>query len=280
MASVLFLGVAPQAYGADSCAIFTSGAQTHGGGSVSIQGGAQVRDGGTSLATTSISDNGNNLSCNTADCTASGTAATSLTFSYPSGINYNQGTVSGSGGSQSTSATHLSSVNISNFTLTFTGDGATRYIQNFTASGTTTINFAPGDYYIQGAFTVADNVTINLTGSGMVRIFTEQTATFAGASNLSSITPARFFVWAKNTIDIQSNATVRGFFYAAEQNANVGNNATVYGGVAGKTSANLQSGATIFTQNSTTLDIADGCAGGGGAPGAGGGGGGMCNFQC
>ncbi len=274
--ALFVVSYSPSGYAADSCNLFTNGAQTHGAGSsFTIQSGAQVLNGGTSIKTGSISDNGANLSCGTADCVATGTPASPLTYSFPTGISYTNNLSISSGGSASVSQGNYSNITVgTNATVTFSTSGGTYHIQNLSIGDGATLNMAPGSYYIKGEFSLPNNGKLYTTGtSGLVRIFTEQTARFMGSAQMPGATDAkRLFVWANNTIDFQTTTTgsnaIRAFLYAHTQNAQLGNNAVLYGGIAGSTAINTQSNVKIYTIDSTGLDISAGCSGGSGGASA------------
>lgn len=247
----------------DSCNIFTSGAQSHSSsGSITIQSGATINNGGTSLQTPSLTDNGNNLSCGTADCMASGTYIDALTFSYPS-VSYGSNTIS-TGSSTVTSADgSWSSVTIgSGGSLEFTTVGGSYYIETLSLSENGTLILAPGDYYIKNGTVIPSNASIQVSGSsGTARIFISQWARVDIADFSGVSAPDRLFIWVDAHLTISVNAVTKGFFYA-NNIVGISGGVTLEGGVAAGGQITFNANSTVNYSDSSGLDMTNLCLGG------------------
>ena len=230
---------------ADSCNLFTSGAQSPGAsGGLNIGGGATITGGATELQFVSITDNGANLSCGTVDCTATGSPSEASTFTYPT-INYGSNNLSVSSGTLTSSDGTWNNVTVgTGATLEFTTVGGTYEMANLQINGTGTLKLAPGDYYVQNGINLNSGAAIEVT-SGTARIFTSGTINWNSGTNLTGITtPESLFVWAASGMNLQTGAALNGYYYSPNS-VYLSSNTVVTGAVAGGNQVQLSNNSGI-----------------------------------
>ncbi|MCK6686049.1 MAG: Ig-like domain-containing protein, partial [Thermoanaerobaculia bacterium] len=104
--------------------------------------------------------------------------------------------------------------------------------RNLTLSSGQSLPLQPGTYYL-------NNVNINsnatLTVSGLVKILVTGSFNLDSAANAGGLAP-NLRVWVKSTssVNINSNAQMRGYVYAPNATVNVNSNATLTGGIFAK----------------------------------------------
>lgn len=139
-------------------------------------------------------------------------------------------------------------------TLTFTGSNGVYLIENLVLNENTTIAMAPGDYYID-AFNMTKDSTIELTGSGTVRVFVNSAniqrnarINSAGSKDLVFISYGNLSIDSTN----DSNSRIKGVFYAVGS-ITLGDSKELDGAITAA-NVNLGSGGTTNYDNNYVVE--------------------------
>ncbi len=195
--------------------VFTDGAGSFASdGQIEFARDTMIIDGSGTLDFSQIIDNTSGTSCDTQACMTSGAVTESLnlpTFNYSNG----SGRIFVSGnGSASVSAGNFHTVEIGrNSTLTFTTNNGTYIIDQLTVDRESTINFPPGDYWIR-EFNLDRDITINVTGTGTARIFSESIQVDRDTLINDTGDPSKLVMVAYGNVDFDRNITMSGYIYS------------------------------------------------------------------
>lgn len=249
---VLFswVGLAASAHSAACDAIFTNGAQTHSAaGEIRLAYQAQILNGGTALVSPKVTDRSRWDSCGTAKCVASSSFAdpviVPISTSPPSDGNIKlgyQATASYPQGSYGTVSLAGES------TLTFTTSGGTYYARGITTRYRSKIVFSSGDYYIDGDLFFDNEVQLQRSGTGTIRLFVNGSVEFDYLAGTSGIAPEDLLIYAKNDIIFDQDNVVSGYFYSEQGNVDIGYRATITGGVSAAQTVDVGQAAVINYQ--------------------------------
>lgn len=243
---------------AQTCAnIFASGAQSHSAsGFLELGFNARIQNSGTSLKVPQLLDNAGGNSCVTAKCTATGTFNSQVNYAIPAG-NGSDGAINVA---QQTTATRAAgqytTVNIqSDATLTFSASGGKYYMSSLTSGFNSKINFAPGDYYINGNMTIGNQNAISITGNQPVRIFVNGQVTVGFQIPFNNSNPGNLLIYAKNSITIDQNVKFPGYLYSQTGDITIKFLSEVTGGVSAAGRITLTESRIIYNNAANTSDF-------------------------
>lgn len=243
---------------AQTCAnIFASGAQSHSAsGVLDLKFNARIQNSGTSLKVPQLLDNAGGNSCVTAKCTATGTFNSPVNYAIPSG-NGSNGAINVA---QQTTATRAAgqytTVNIQqDATLTFSTSGGKYYMSSLTSGFNSKINFAPGDYYINGNLTIGNQNTISVTGTQPVRIFVNGQVTVGFQVVFNNSNPGNLVIYAKNSITLDQNVKYAGYLYSQTGDVTINFLSEVTGGVSAAGRITLTESKIIYSNAANTSDF-------------------------
>jgi MSHA biogenesis protein MshQ len=243
---------------AQTCgSLFSSGAQAHSAnGVVEIGFNARILNGGTSLKVPQLIDNTGGNSCGTGKCTATGT------FNSP--VNYTIPATSGANGAinvapptpASYGAGQYTTVNVQqDATLTFSASGGKYYMSSLTSGFNSKINFAPGDYYINGNLTIGNQNTISITGNQPVRIFVNGQVSVGFQVPFNNSNPGNLLIYAKNSITLDQNVKLPGYLYSQTGDITIKFLSEVTGGVSAAGRITLNESRIIYSDAATLTDF-------------------------
>ncbi|MGL1956511.1 MAG: LamG domain-containing protein [Colwellia sp.] len=243
---------------AEQCsAIFGDAAQSNNNnGKIIFYGnGKLVNNPDNIIPTPAMDDYSRGLSCQTANCVASGTPSASARHdSFPNnGHNWIAYNNSGNFSISPSDGYDNIVVNNSNVVLTvLPGD-----YNSLTINGNDAIvELLAGDYTFSGNLTLNNNSIMRMSVSGVVRIFVQNTIALNGGS-IDVVGEARqLLLYSKQNINFYSNSSFKGFAYSESTIA-------VQGNVTGAVSGNYVyiNNKTITFEN-TVPDFGDFCEGG------------------
>ena len=179
--------------------------------------------------------------CGDSDCVASGATAATIdvgSFQEQSGgsditVNANNSVILGAGGTQNYNNITVDTMG----TLTFsTNNPNTTYkIDKLTTEANSTVNLAPGDYWIKDN-QIKANTTFNISGTGTVRLYFNDNITIQSNVVFNSIeaNPAKqLFIYSYKSVTVQSNTTINAFIYSSKKTT-VEGTTVVVGAISGK----------------------------------------------
>ncbi|HMW49337.1 MAG TPA: hypothetical protein PKC70_13650, partial [Cellvibrionaceae bacterium] len=153
------------------------------------------------------------------------------------------------------------SLSISNtYSLTFSTSGGNYYFTgDWTLGDSTTITFAPGNYYING------NIYFNGTGSkqlrigstGTVNIFVNGQVVMGGVVTTPSVSSRYLLIYANGSIDVNGASTIHAFLYSHNSTVTLNSTAVVYGGLSGS-NVTLNGAQTVYYESTEISNAAFG----------------------
>ncbi|WP_049723801.1 DUF6701 domain-containing protein [Gilvimarinus polysaccharolyticus] len=216
----LFLSLVSLPGWAVSCsAVFTNGWQTNtNSGQISagyqalVTGGSNVID----SVNTIIELPSGPASCGGSACAVSGSPAAAAPVSFITGASSNGDIILGYQGSDSRAAGDYGNVILANESeLTLSTDNGTYLTKTFLANYQSTVNFAPGSYWVDGNLSFANEVTINRQGgSGPVLLFVNGNVVINHLANFSNFSAGDLLIYATGNISLQTRLNVPAFVYA------------------------------------------------------------------
>ncbi len=237
--SALLLSSAGATLAATCASLFPDGLQSHTAsiGRVTLNSGAVVYNSGSVLTSPQITNNAGSGSCGTGvTCTVSGTASPAQAITVSGGTGAN-GSINVNSGSPSFAAGNYGSLNISNnYSLTFTTSGGNYYFTgDWILGDNTTINFAPGNYYVGGSiyFNGSGSKQLRIASAGTVNIFVNGQIVLGGVVTTPSVSSRNMLIYANGSIDVNGASTINAFLYSHNGTVTLNSTATVYGGVSG-----------------------------------------------
>jgi hypothetical protein len=232
---LLFVLAVEHVHAVTCSSIFSAGAQSHSAnGFLEMNMQSRILNGGSSLKVPRIVDNSGYgwLSCGTAKCSGTG--------GFNSVVNYSVPVTNGSNGAINVAASstvsrvagQYTSVNVGQeATLNFSTSGGKYYMSSLTTNWKSKLNFAPGDYYINGDLLIQSENVVSLTGNGPVRIFVNGSVTIHFNTTVTHSNPANLLIYAKNTISFLNAVKFTGFLYSQTGDALIGFMSQMTGGV-------------------------------------------------
>ncbi|HMW72193.1 MAG TPA: hypothetical protein PKD17_10250, partial [Cellvibrionaceae bacterium] len=260
---VVWLLCSPCSLAATCASLFPDGLQSHTAstGRITLNSGAVVNNSGSVLTGPLITNNAGSGSCGTGiTCTISGAAspAQSMTISGGTGAS---GAINVTSGTPSFAAGNYTSLSISNtYSLTFSTSGGNYYFTgDWTLGDSTTITFAPGNYYING------NIYFNGTGSkqlrigstGTVNIFVNGQVVMGGVVTTPSVSSRYLLIYANGSIDVNGASTIHAFLYSHNSTVTLNSTAVVYGGLSGS-NVTLNGAQTVYYESTEISNAAFG----------------------
>jgi MSHA biogenesis protein MshQ len=221
---------------------------------------SRIISGGITLKVPSIIDNSGWgwASCETAKCVAG--------KNYIPAINYTIPPSTGAGGNISVGyrqtitkiAGHYGNVTLDQEgTLSFTSTNGKYYTNGITATkDLSTLNFAPGDYYINGDLKIGQRGQINITGSSPVRLFVNGSVSFGPDSKSTNANAANFLIYAKNSVDLVHQVNLQAFIYSQAGGIRMGFQSKLTGGVSAAGSIEMGQNTSItYISNVANADF-------------------------
>jgi MSHA biogenesis protein MshQ len=242
--------------------VFSAGAQAHSASGVLDMGfNSRVLNGGTSLKVPQIIDNSGGNSCGTGKCTATGTFNSPVNYAIPAtngsngAINVAQQTTASRGAGQYTT------VNVQqDATLTFSASGGKYYMSSLISGFNSKINFAPGDYYINGNMTIGNQNSISITGSQPVRIFVNGQVTVGFQVPFNNSNPGNLLIYAKNSITLDQNVKYPGYLYSQTGDITIKFLSEVTGGVSAAGRITLSESKITYSNAANSADFGALCS--------------------
>lgn len=221
--------LATQAY-ADQCsAVFSQGANSHSAsGELWLTSNAQITGGGSTLDIININDFSSLTSCGSANCTSSGNRAGNYTLdAYKYAFGGTSMTISGS---LSLSAGTYGTLTISGGASLSLSAGTYR-IKSLNLNNNARLNLQAGEYWIE-TLSALDGAQISVSGSGTVRIYT-QNASFNNFASINAAgNPEQLLITSYQNFQVEDSGTVNAIVYASQQ-LNLGQSTTLTGAVNG-----------------------------------------------
>ncbi|MGS2723580.1 DUF6701 domain-containing protein [Porticoccus sp. GXU_MW_L64] len=220
---------------ADCIDVFPDGASnSNGSGDIDIFFNSQILGSPDNiLDTTDLNVTGGNLTCGTANCTASGSNA--ATGSFNSFANVSNDINVGFGATATASPGNYDDMNV---------------------SSSATLNLQPGTYLFRDDVNIDFGATINITGPGTVRILVRDRVNIGSSVTINAAGgDRRLFLYARDDIVIGSSSSVNGVIYG-DDNVTLNSGASVTGAITSERDVRLNSASTI-TYNSDAISGTD-----------------------
>ncbi|HRH77642.1 MAG TPA: hypothetical protein PK129_09880, partial [Cellvibrionaceae bacterium] len=263
LVSALCLLASLSGFAATCASLFPDGLQSHTAstGRVTLNSGAVVNNSGSVLTGPLITNNAGSGSCGTGvTCTISGTASPgqSMTISGGTGAN---GAINVSSGTPSFAAGNYTSLNISNtYSLTFSTSAGNYYFTgDWILGDSTTINFAPGNYYINGNiyFNGSGSKQLRISSAGAVNIYVNGQIVMGGVVTTPSVSSRYLLIYANGSIDVNGASTIHAFLYSHNSTVTLNSTAVVYGGLSGS-NVTLNGAQTVYYESTEISNAAFG----------------------
>lgn len=205
------------------------------------------------------------FTCDTEDCTAE-TPVSSLNIGAFQASDKSDGNVTISSGQSQTlgtgGETDYNRITVEdNATLTFDAQGGnpTYKMVRLTLNDDTTMQLAPGDYWIDTIVVRSQNIQVSVLGEGTARIYLNKGMTIEKSAqwNIDAADPdvgKKLFIYSYTNLTIEDSATLNGLLYA-EGSITVGTDINVSGGLLAN-NITLNENATV-TFNSSYVSGAD-----------------------
>lgn len=222
----------PMSFSVACGAVFTNGVQSHSeAGSVSLNYGTEISGGNSVLDTPSLSEGGQ-VTCAGGSCLASGYPAASSTVAFITGSG-SDGAVSG-GGTKNVPEGDYRSVSVNQQRrLRFTDSGAQYLMEGLSTNYQSTLQFNPGDYWIDGNFRIGQETVVELLSAGTVRIFVNGDVNIEYKVDTSSINAENLLIYATGNVSLANEVRLNAFVYAAGSYSST-YQASVSGAVSGR----------------------------------------------
>jgi len=261
--SLLWLFVSSNSIAATCASLFTGGLQSHknGGGQITLNSGAQVLNSGSVLTAPYMVNNAGAGSCGSGvTCSASSSAAPGQYMSISAGTGAN-GAINVTSGTPSFAAGNYTTLSISNtYSLTFSTSGGNYYFTgDWTLGDSTTINFAPGNYYINGNiyFNGSGTKQLRISSTGTVNIFVNGQVVLGGTVTTPSVSSRYLLIYANGSIDVNGPSNIHAFLYSHSGTITLNSTAVVYGGLSGA-SVTLNGAQTVYYESTEVSNAAFG----------------------
>ena len=249
---------------AATCAsLFPDGLQSHTAstGRITLNSGAVVNNSGSVLTGPLITNNAGSGSCGTGvTCTVSGTASPGQAMTVSGGTGAN-GAINVSSGTPSFAAGNYTSLNISNtYSVTFSTSGGNYYFTgDWILGDSTTINFAPGNYYVGGNiyFNGTGSKQLRIASAGTVNLYVNGQIVLGGAVTTPSVSSRNLLIYANGSIDINGASNIHAFLYSHNGTVTLNSTAVVYGGVSGS-DVTLNGAQTVYYESTEISNAAFG----------------------
>ena len=240
-------------------ASFSDGLQSHSGGNIRFDNNAFLSGSPDGILDAGSINNANGLSCSSqsADCTVSGTSVSTIdpgAYQTQSGGG-NFTVASGGTGTIGTSAvSNYNNMTInSSATLNTTASVTTYKIAVFTAYSGSVINLTAGDYWIDDMY-LDQNVTLNVVGSGTVRIFSNTLMWFDKSSIVNGGAtgdPSKLLLYSYGDISFRNNTEIAAVVYA-QGNVDLRNNAVLKGAMTANDIRLRKNASVIYDDNAVS----------------------------
>lgn len=253
------------AYAATCDSIFSAGVQAHSAsGYLEMNMQSRVIGGSTLLNVPSIIDNAGYgwKSCGAVSCSATGGFNAPVNLTIPAGTG-SDGSINIAAEATATyGAGHYGDVSVEQQgTLNFSTSGGKYYMGKLTTNWRSIVNFAPGDYYINGDLSIHRENIIGITGNGPVRIFVNGSVTVQFATNITHGHPENLLIFAQNTISFDESVRFSGFLYSQTGDVLLGFMVRVTGGVSAAGRIHLNNLTWInYTDSINTADFGSLCS--------------------
>ena len=211
------------------------------------------------LTTNDVDLNGSATTCETADCVASNTIASTMTSSYTS---YTSNTnFKADNTTKTITGNDFKDVESKNYgTLNMDPSYDKYYFKKLKAKSDSTLNLTPGDYYVTEL--EFNDATVNVVGDGTARIWVTNKAKFkedAIVNGGSSGDPSKLFVYffaqSDEKIKVESGAYVAAYIYS-EKKVEVKGDSKFYGAITSQGELKVKNSAEVISDTST-LDNAE-----------------------
>ncbi len=236
-------------------------------GYIKFEKSGQIIDNPSSvLATTTVTHSGNSVAttCVSANCSASGTIVGTLLGSFITNSSNTNYEVNGT--TQTIPTNDYKDIKVkSNGTLNMDSAYASYSFAKLKVESGGTVNMTPGDYYITDLEIKA--ATVNVIGSGTVRIWAKTKAKFKDSSIVnggSAGDASKLFIYyyaeGDDKIKVESGATLAGFMYSLNK-VEVKNSSGVYGGITAAAEIKIKDTATVTYKGSalSTINFGSAC---------------------
>lgn len=249
--------------GAGPCStIFPQGAQIHStNGVIQLGYQSQITGGGTTLPTRNLTIAANNPafypSCGSARCTASGSTLTAISQSIPASNGSNGAINVPFNTTLNRAAGQYTSVTVGqDATLNFTTQNGEYYSGNFSTGFRSRVIFAPGNYWINGNFSVGQETRLEGATTGVVRIFVTGNVTFGFQARSTNTNPANLLIYSQGSMLLNNEVDLKGYLYSETSSVTMQFRSRVEGGVAASSLINLHQEAVI-AYSSSAIAAAD-----------------------
>ncbi|MBL4681843.1 MAG: LamG domain-containing protein [Pseudomonadales bacterium] len=204
----------------DACEnVFSGGLQTSSlSAEVEFEDNSQLLNNPTNAIPANALAENHGSSCGGSQCAASGTVNETLTI--PAFQYYSSGPDIEVNGPQTVgiSDNEFEEIKVKeNGVLTFSSNQSSYTIEKLSLEDNTTINFTPGDYFIEEFNVDKDNIVINVIGSGTVRIWSVSDIKFKDSALVNSPsvgvagTPSKLLIQTTKELKLEDDATLSAF---------------------------------------------------------------------
>jgi len=246
---------------------FTDGlTNSDNGGKIKFESSAQLLNNpDTILGTTQIDNHGSALSCDTANCSASGAIVSQLTSSY---IGFSSNTnLNVSGNTQTISANDYKDVNVkSGGNLFMSASFSSYHFKKLKVESNSIIYLTAGDYFFE-EMEIKGSSQMIVQGSGTARIYVKNKAKFKESSVINggqSGDPSKlvvyFFANSEDKIKVETGASVAGYIYSEGNVELKDNNSKVLGAISSEGELKLKNNSSVTYDDSIDdTDFGDMC---------------------
>jgi hypothetical protein len=248
-------------------ATFTDGlTNSNNGGNIKFEDSAQLlQNPDTILATTNIDNNGSVLSCDSANCSASGTIVPQLNSSY---IGYSSNTnLEVDSTTQTISANDYKDVKVkSGGSLFMSATYSSYHFKKLNVESNSFIYLTPGDYFLE-EIEIKGTSQLIVQGAGTVRVYIKNKAKFKESSVINggqSGDPSKlvvyFFAEDDDKIKVESAASFAGYIYSERKVEVKDDNSTVLGAISSEDELKLKDDSSVTYDDSIDdTDFGDMC---------------------
>ncbi|MFT7244500.1 MAG: hypothetical protein ACI82A_001857 [Candidatus Azotimanducaceae bacterium] len=248
-------------------ATFTDGlTNSDSGGNIKFENSAQLLNNpDTTLGTTQIDNDGTVLSCNSANCSASGTIVPQLNSRYighSSNTNFDV-----NGNTQTITANDYKDVKVkSGGSLFMSATFSSYHFRKLKVESNSVIYLTPGDYFLE-EIEIKGTSQLIVQGSGTARIYVKNKAKFRESSVINggqSGDPSKlvvyFFAEDDDQIIVEGAASVAGYLYSEGKVAIEDNNSSVLGAISSVGELKLKNDSSVTYDDSIDdTDFGDMC---------------------
>jgi MSHA biogenesis protein MshQ len=197
--------------------IFSNGIQaTAANGNISLNYHSIITGGSGTLQTKTLTDNTSWVACSGSSCAASGVPATTSTPTFLTGSQTNGAINLAANSTASYAAGDYGTVSVGQQSiLTFSTSSGVYKTRAFTTAYQSEVRLPPGDYWINGNLTLAQETILRRVGAttGATRIFVNGNVTMGFKMNTQNFTSGQLLIYATGTITGDNQVVLNAFVY-------------------------------------------------------------------